>query len=592
MPTTVIEALEATARAHGPSPALRVKRGGVWQTTTWQQYRDEVFAAAAGLMRLGLEPGGGVAIMGYNRPEWFVADLGAIAAGGVPTGIYTTSTPEQCRYVAGHCRAAVAVVESREYLDSFRGPGADLPDLRAVVLMEGEGDGEAVLSWRQLLALGRGVPAADLLPRLEAQRPDDLCTLIYTSGTTGPPKGVMLSHRNVLFVAAGVRDAYGLLAGDSILSYLPLSHIAEQVVSLHTPLLAGACTWFAESLERLGENLRECRPNFFFAVPRVWEKMQAKIQAAGAANPPLKRTIAAWARRQGLAGGFAEQLGEARPRLYGLAERLVFAPVRQRLGLDRARVCSTSAAPISRDTLEFFLSLGIPLLEVYGMTECTGPATFSFPDRYRTGKAGFAMAGTELELADDGEILMRGPHVCRGYFRDEAATRETIDPAGWLHSGDVGTLDEEGFLQVTDRKKELIITSGGKNVAPQVLEGKLKAIPAVAQAVVVGDRRNFLTALLTLDPEKVESEAKAAGSPARSEAEAAACPRFHDYLEHQVEAVNRSLARFENVRRFAVLPHQLTVEGGELTPTMKLKRRVIYERYAAEIEDLYEAVDS
>ncbi len=585
MSQTVIEVLEATAARCGARPALREKRGDAWHATSWEEYRRQVLLAGRGLAALGVGPGRAVAILGFNRPEWFVADLAAIAAGGVPTGIYTTSTPEQCRYIADHCDAAVVVVEDERYLSLF--DRAALPRVAAVVLMRGTGDGDRVLSWSDLLARAEAVPEAELRRRISAQRPDDLCTLIYTSGTTGPPKGVMLSHRNVVWTTEQVVRLVGLDETQEVVSYLPLSHIAEQVVSLHGPMRAGACTWFAESLEQLGENLREARPQVFFAVPRVWEKIQSRIEAAGAAAPALQRWIAAWARRRGLAGGYADQAGSRRPALYGLAEKLVFAKVRRRLGLERARLCASSAAPIGRDTLELFLSLGIPIYEVYGMTECTGPTTISLPGRYRTGRAGFAIPGTGLRIADDGEVLMRGPHVFLGYFKDPAATAETLDGEGWLHSGDIGELDGDGFLRITDRKKELIITSGGKNVAPQPLEGKLKAIPAVAHAVVVGDRRNYVAALLTLDPERLPAELAAAGSAARDAAGAAACPVFRAHLERQVEAVNRDLARYESVRRFAVLSGQLTIEGGELTPTMKLKRRVIAERYASEIEELY-----
>jgi long-subunit acyl-CoA synthetase (AMP-forming) len=539
------------------------------------------------MMHLGLEAGQGVVVLGFNRPEWFVADLAAIAAGGVPAGIYTTCTLEQCRHIANDCRAAVAVVENSEYLDRFLSLRSELGSLRAIVLMEGEPSHPDVYSWKQLLDLAERTPSEALRERMDGQNPDDLCTLIYTSGTTGPAKGVMLSHRNITWIAEQLRDTYAMTENHCILSYLPLSHIAEQVVSLHTPISCGGCTWFAESLEKLGTNLREVRPQFFFAVPRVWEKIQARMEAAGAQSGGLKRRIAAWARGQGLAGGYADQQGRRRPLFYGLADRLVFSKVRRDLGLDRALVCATSAAPISFHTLEFFLSLGIPILEVYGMSECTGPATFSTPDRYRTGSAGFAIRGTEIKLADDGEIWMRGPHVFLGYANDRAGTEEALDADGWLHSGDIGELDEDGFLRITDRKKELIITSGGKNVAPQLVEGKLRSIAVVSAAAVIGDRKNYLTALITLDPERIEAEAERLGSPARDTATAAGCPRFQSHLDDQVAKINKTLASFETVKRFSVLPGQFSTEGGELTPTMKLKRRVIAEKYAAQIDALY-----
>jgi long-subunit acyl-CoA synthetase (AMP-forming) len=587
MPETVIQVLERTARQNADRPAMRVKAGGRWQTTTWKEYREQAGLAARGFLRLGLAPGQGVAILGYNRPEWFVADLAAIAAGGLPAGIYTSSTPEQVHYIAEHAEAAVAVVENETYLETFLALRDRLPKLRAIVLMTGTSQASGVHTWQQLLDLGAGVPEADLRARIEAQKPEDLCTLIYTSGTTGPPKAVTLSHHNVVWTAARVAEAYEVSATDDLVSYLPLSHIAEQVVSLHTPMAVGGCSWFAESLEKLRDNLVEVRPHFFFAVPRVWEKMQAGIQAAGAQNSGLKKKIAAWARGVGAAAGRAEQEGKAKPFLYPLARKLVFSKVRARLGLDRARVVATSTAPISVETLDFFLSLGLPIMEVYGMSECTGPTTFSTGDRYRIGSVGFAIPGTELRIAEDGEVLMRGPHIFQGYFKNPEATRETVDDEGWLHSGDIGELSAGGFLRITDRKKELLITSGGKNIGPQILEGKLRQIPAVSQAVVVGDRRNYLAALITLDPQRAPLEAEAAKSPGRTPQELAACPLFRAHLEKQIEAVNANLARYETIKKFVILPAELSIEGGELTPTMKLKRRVAYQKYAAEIESLY-----
>jgi long-subunit acyl-CoA synthetase (AMP-forming) len=397
----------------------------------------------------------------------------------------------------------------------------------------------------------------------------------------------MLSHRNVLWTAKTVTRMFGFSSDFDLLSYLPLSHIAEKMVTLYGPLTMGATSWFAESLEKLPANLAEVRPHAFLGVPRVWEKIQAAMEAAGAESGGLRRRLVRWARDVGLRGGRAAQRGEPLPPLYRFADRLVFSKVRQRLGLDRALLCVSSAAPISMHTLEFFLSLGIPILEIYGMSECSGPATVSTPDRYRTGKAGFAFPGAEIKIADQGEICMRGPHVFMGYFKDEAATREALDEDGWLHSGDVGTIDEEGFLTVTDRLKELIITSGGKNVAPQIIEAKLKALPAVALPVLIGEGRKYLSALITLDPDRVASEAAAFGSPARTTSEAASCEVFRAGLDRQIRTVNGGLARYETVKRFRILPVQFSIDGAELTPTMKLKRRVINEKYAAEIESLY-----
>jgi long-subunit acyl-CoA synthetase (AMP-forming) len=340
-------------------------------------------------------------------------------------------------------------------------------------------------------------------------------------------------------------------------------------------------------MEKLGENLREVRPTMFLGVPRVWEKIQEKIMAAGAQNPPLKKKIAAWARRQGIAGGYAEQQHVSRSPMYAIANALVFKKVRKQLGLDRARILVTSAAPISRDTLEFFLSLGLPICEVYGMSECTGPATASIPGKYHTGKAGFCLPGAELRIAEDGEICMRGRHVFKGYYKDSHTTAETLDADGWLHSGDIGSIDANGFLQITDRKKDLIITAGGENIAPALVEGYLKGIPVVSQAVVIGDRQRYLSVLLTLNKERIPLDARTCGSPASDPETAARDERFLGFLQRQIDAVNQRLARVQAVKKFKVIPHEFTVEGGELTPTMKVRRKVVTEKYKREIDQLY-----
>jgi long-subunit acyl-CoA synthetase (AMP-forming) len=322
--------------------------------------------------------------------------------------------------------------------------------------------------------------------------------------------------------------------------------------------------------------------------------MQAKMAAAGAQNSGLKKKIAAWARGKGLANGYARQEGNPPPAFFNLAHKLVFSKVRERLGLDRCRLFISTAAPISQDTLEFFMSLDIPITEVYGMSECTGPATVSLPEphQYRTGWAGPAMPGTEIAVSEEGEVLMRGRHVFKGYFKNEAATQETIDSEGWLHSGDVGVIDDKGFLKITDRMKELIITAGGENVPPQVLEGKYKSIAVLNQVVVVGDRRKHMAALFTLDPVKIEPTAAVAGSKAATAAEALACPQFQAYLQEEVDRVNATLPRAWGIKKFVVLPEELSIEGGELTPTMKLKRRVVFSKYANEIESMYASTAS
>jgi len=583
-------AMKETVQQFGDQSALKVKINGTWEDISWSSYYDQVIICARAFMALGLEPGKAVSILGNNCPQWFISDMAAIFAGAVPGGVYTTNSPEQCQYVAGHSEANIAVVEDADQLEKFLKIRGNLPDLKAIILMNGSHDDDGVYAWEDLPALAEKTPKADLTARMDAQHPDDCCTLIYTSGTTGDPKGVMISHDNITWTAQQLVAHVGLGQKDRIISYLPLSHIAEQVVSLYIPMITGCTAWFAESLDKLADNLGEVQPSMFVAVPRVWEKIQAKMMTAGAQNSWLKKQIAAWARKKGLEGIQALQQNRPMPPLHGLADKLVFSKVREKLGLDRCNLFISTAAPISMDTLEFFHSLNIPITEVYGMSECTGPAALSLPkpNGFRTGWAGPPLLGAETRIADDGEVMLRGRHIFKGYFKNETATAEDLGEDGWLHTGDVGQIDDKGYLQITDRKKEILITAGGENIPPQMLEGKLKAIPVISQAVVIGDRRKYLGAVFTLDPEKVAAEVSLAGSQALDAEAAAKCPKFKAHIQSLVEEVNSTLARVQTIKKFIILPKELSIEGGELTPTMKLKRRIVYQNYAAEIESLYE----
>ena len=584
---TVMQALEEAARRFADLPALRAREEGQWQTTTWAEYHAQVRMTARALVALGLEPGDGVVIIGRNCPEWLLSNLGTIFAGGIPAGIYTTSSPEQCRYVIQHCSATIAVVGGPDLLARFQEAARGVSGLKGVIMMAGQSDDATVHAWSELPALAEQVPETVLDARIQAQKVSDVCTLIYTSGTTGNPKGVMITHDNVTWTGNKVTEVVEVGPDDRVVSYLPLSHVAEQTVSLYCPLASGMCCSFAPSLDLLGEYLREVRPTLFVAVPRVWEKMQAKIQTAGAANPAWKKKLGAWARVQGHKSSVARQQKKPDPLLYGLADRLVFSKVRKALGLDCCRMAATTAAPISLETLEFFASLGIPIYEVFGLSECTGPTTISLPNRYRLGKAGVTLPGTEVKIAEDGEILLRGRHVFAGYYRDEHSTIEVLDKDGWFHTGDVGVFDSDGFLSITDRMKDILITSGGENIAPQMIERKLGAIPAVSQSVVVGNRRKYLTVLLTLDPERIAAVAAEAGSPATDLESAAVCTRFRSYIEGQINDVNRTLARVQTIKKFTILPREFSVDGGDLTPTMKVRRRVVNAKYAKEIEEMY-----
>jgi long-subunit acyl-CoA synthetase (AMP-forming) len=588
---TVMQLFDAAAREKPGEPALRHKIGGLWKDTSWADYHRDIRLAARGLIALGLEPKHGVSIIGFNCPQWLVANVAAIYAGGIPVGNYTTSTPPQVKYVTGHSDSNIGIVENQEQLAKFLAVRDELPLLKAIVMMRGEPTAEqtGVYTWKQLLAKAEEVSDAQLDERIAAQSPDDLCTLIYTSGTTGEPKGVMLSHDNLVwtsYVAAFSIDFESSTETMFTLSYLPLSHIAEQILSIYVPVQRRGCTAFAEGFEQLGENLREIRPHSFVGVPRVWEKIQAKMMDAGAQNKGLKKAIAKWARGVGTKAARAREKSEAPPLAYGLADKLVFSKVRQKLGLDRSVYQVSSAAPIARETLEFFASLGVIINEVYGMSECTGPATISNPGRFKIGWVGYTLPGAEVKVAEDGEICMRGRNVFLGYYKNPDATAEAVDGEGWLHSGDIGEKVGDLF-RITDRKKDLIITAGGENIAPQVIEGKLKNLAWISQAVVVGDRKKHLSALLTLDEEKLEKILRESGSTAETLAEAAKCTKVETFIFAAVETVNEELAQVQKIKKIKILPKDLTIESGELTPTMKLKRKVVREKYGDVIEAFY-----
>jgi len=588
MTKTVMQVFAQTVAEHGDKVALKHKENGHWVDCSFTQYYDEVKRAGRAFMHLGLEPGRAVSIMGYNCPQWVVADLAAIAAGGMPAGIYTTSSPELVAFVAGHCKAQIMVVENAEHLAKVKKVRDQLPELKAIVMMFGEDADKDVYSWSEFLALAEKVPEADLKQRIDNQNPQDCATLIYTSGTTGQPKAVMMSHHNLVWTASSVSERAGAKPGNDQISYLPLSHIAEQMFSIIAPISIGVTVWFAESIDLLLDTLQDARPHAFFAVPRVWEKMQHKMQAAGADAPPLQKKIAAWARGIGLKASEAEERGSSsKPLLYPIAKKLVFDKVAARLGMDRSYFRGTGAAPIARETLDFFASLDLPLYEVWGQSESTGGGTLNYPGTVRRGSIGVTYPETEIKIAEDGEIIMRGPSVFMGYLDNEKATKETINSDGWLLTGDVGKIDDDGFVYITDRKKELIITAGGENISPAHVEGEIKSIPSISQCCVIGDKRKYLTALFTLDEESLADAARAAGSPATTVAEAKECEKFNAWLTNEVKTMNSRLARVQTIKKWTVLPADFSIEGGELTPTMKLKRRVVHDKYEDQIESMY-----
>jgi long-subunit acyl-CoA synthetase (AMP-forming) len=592
---TLCDLLAEHAAGHGDAPAMSWKRDGAWQTLSWREYRERVAEVAMGLAGLGVGKGDFVAIMATNRPEHVLADQAAVHAGATPTTFYFTLPPEQIRYVAGHCEAKVAVLEDRDMLKRWQELRDDLPALRYLVVLDGaeEGDGPGVLGWDDLVARGRGALAGDGSGFEELRRrvgPEDNATLLYTSGTTGPPKGVLLTHHNVLYQITALDRLTGLPQGGSSVSYLPLAHIAERVLSIYGPLTRRSHVWFCPDPTQAVEYVRQARPTLFFGVPRVWEKVRAGIQAKLAAEESQrKRRIAERAVATGLEVVRRTQRGEPVPfglrARHAVLDRLVLAKVRHAIGLDRCGFASSAASPLAVDVAEFFAALGLPLVEVYGMTETTAVATGNRPGRVKIGTVGPALAGIEVRLADDGEVLVRGPINTPGYFRQPGATAQLIDADGWLHTGDVGELDGDGYLRIIDRKKELIITSSGKNLSPANIEALLKEHPLIGQALVYGDNRPYVVALVVLDHELAPGWAARNGLGG---GDLAASEQVLAEVQLAVDAANQRLARVEQVKRFEVLPVEWTAESEELTPTLKLRRRIIHAKYAERIDALYE----
>lgn len=586
---TIIKELQKTVDSRKDHAALSYKENGQWHTLTWKDYWRELRNISKAMISLGFKQGDVAVILGQNSKEWVIADVATIAAGGAPAGIYATSSATQCEYIINHSKASFAFVENQEQLDKLIELKGQLPNLQHVILCQGQAQqaDPNVHTWKAFLELGHKCDDGALNTRIEEQKPEDIATLVYTSGTTSNPKAVQLSHENLVWTANKVCETVETGTDDVFISYLPLSHIAEQMLTIHGALRSGYQVYFAENLEKLGENLQEVRPTILFGVPRVWEKIQEKMIQKGAQNSPLKKRIAKWAKEVGLANKPTHEKG-AEPNLsFKIANKLVFSKVRQALGLDRCRLQITAAAPISRHTLDFFLSLNIPLFELYGLSECSGPATVSLPGHFRQGKIGLPLKGTEMKIAQDGEILIKGPHVFKGYLYNEEATQEAIDKEGWLHTGDLGAIDVDGYVSITGRKKNLIITAGGENISTEMIESKFKYIEEVEHAVVVGDQQKYLSVLLTLDSDAAKRKAEELGLSAAEQSNLEKSGPFQGYIEQRIEELNKSVARVQTIKKFKLLKNNFSEDSGELTPTLKVKRNVVLKKYEADINKLY-----
>ena len=577
--------------------ALRKKDLGIWEKITWLQYGEMVRRVGMGLVALGLKPKDRVAIIGESRPEWLYADLGNLSVNGVSVGVYTTCSSEEVKYHLSHSEARFFFVEDEEQLDKTLEIREQLPNLEKIIVMDMKGlrhfNDPMVISFDGLLEKGRELDEKDTAlfeQRVEKTRPEDIATFVYTSGTTGPPKAALLSHFNVLSNSNAFAKHVPAFDTDVILSYLPLCHIGERTMSVYHAINMGFTVFFAEGPDTVPENLREVSPTFFFGVPRIWEKFHSAINI-GVQN-------ATWFKRQSYR--LAMKVGETAAlkkmshqrlsfllwAINQLASVTVFRKTKKLLGIDRARFALSGAAPISSDVLRYFHALGVNIRESYGMTETSSLISMHKDGNIRLGTCGEPLPGVEVKIGKDGEIIVRGDNVFQGYFKDEENTKRALVD-GWLHTGDLGEMDEDGSLRITGRQKDVMITSGGKNVSPQYIENMLKSSPYIVDGVVIGDGRKYLTAIIIVDEDNVIKYAQDNRVPFTTYASLTKTKEIVRLIGEEVEKVNAKLARVEQIKKFAITDKILDQEDDELTPTMKVKRKKISEVYKDLIESMY-----
>ena len=588
--------------------ALREKDLGLWQQVSWSQYWQTAELVGHALLALGIEPADRIAIHSENRREWLYTDVGAVAVRAVTVGLYPTNPIAEVGYLLRHSGTRVLIAEDQEQVDKALAVADELPDLEHIVYLEPRGirhryDDPRLLAWPDFLALGHDHRAAHpgaVDDRMAEVRPDDVVTLIYTSGTTGPPKGVMLTVANVDFAIQELVERGGFTSpppstGDSVLSYLPLCHVAERVFSSWFGAGAGVCVHFAESIETVAANLHEVQPTILFGVPRIWEKITAGVQIRVESASPLKRLLGGyWLRRADWLGTtLAANQGRhttASRLVYAVGYLLCYRALLDRIGLRKVRYAASGAAPIAPEVLRFFMGLGLPMHEVYGMTENTAVATANRPGRIKVGTVGEPHAGVEVRIDEStGEILTRHGGTFAGYWRDPEATARMIDPDGWLHTGDVGEWVDGTHLRITDRMKDIIITAGGKNIAPSEIENALKASPYIKEAVVIGDRRKFLTALVGIEPDTVGHWAQLHRLPYSTYRDLSSKPEVIALVQEVVDQTNERFATVEQVKTFRLLPKLLEHEDGELTATQKVKRSAVTAAFAELVESMYGA---
>ncbi|MFT3866098.1 MAG: long-chain fatty acid--CoA ligase [Solirubrobacterales bacterium] len=585
---TLADLLPRAAALYGPKPAVRFKQGDAWVDRSFQEVLDTVKPLALGLVALGVEKGDRVSILGNTRPEWTYFDFAALSIGATVVPIYQTNSPEECGYVLENSDAKVVVVENDEQLAKVREVRAGLPALEHVVMMVGDADD--VISADALAAKGAAVDPATFERRSESVTSDDICTFIYTSGTTGPPKGCIISHGNYRAMLDMVNETSVIEEEDVTYLYLPLAHSFALLIQLGSFDLGSTIAYWQGDPNKIVPDLGEVKPTYFPSVPRIFEKIYTAANSGMEKEGGLKKAIFDWSIKTGKKMRAAERSshkpGFLLQREYAFADKKVLSKIRGLFG-GKVRLAVSGAAPINPEILRFFDAAGVFVVEGWGMTETSTAATIASEDSFKVGTIGKPFPGCEVKVAEDGELLVHGPNVFQGYHKNPEATAETIVD-GWLHTGDIGEIDSEGFIKITGRKKDIIITAGGKNITPANLEAEIRQHQLVSQCVVVGDRRPYLVALVTLDPEEAVAYAKEHGLP-EDLAALARSPEIRKVVEDHVEQINQKFARVEQVKKVAILPRDLTQEDGELTPTLKVKRAVVTEKHTKEIDELYAA---